>query len=61
MKNKYYYLKKDEIIKDGDEVEISNNFKDPAKWKITECVGQKAPDPQFPAHRTYRRLIKMND
>jgi len=55
---KYYYLKKDEIIKDGDEVEVSNSFNDPVKWVKTNLIGQRAPNPQYPAHRQYRREVK---
>lgn len=53
----YYYLKKDEIIKQGDEVEISNSFNDPAKWVKATLIGGKAPDPMYPAHSIYRRKI----
>lgn len=57
MENKYYYLKKGEVIQEGDEVEVSNKWNDPAKWiKSKNCIGDKAPDPQFMAHRKYRRL-----
>ena len=60
MENKYYYLKKGEIIQEGDEVEISSNWNDSAKWvDAKNTVGQKAPDPSFIAHRKYRRLIKL--
>lgn len=60
---KYYYLKKGEIIQDGDEVEMSNNYNDPAKWQpaAAHTIGTPAPDPQFMAHRTYRRIIKPTD
>lgn len=54
---KYYYLKKGELVQEGDEVEISNSFNDPPKWQKANCIGTEAPDPQYPAHRTYRRLI----
>jgi hypothetical protein len=54
---KYYYLKKGEIIQEGDEVEVSNSIKDEPKWQKTNCVGGLAPDQQYPAHRIYRRLI----
>lgn len=55
----YYYLKKGEIVHDGDEVEMSAKYNDPAKWvKASEhSIGTPAPDPQFMAHRVYRRLI----
>ena len=55
---KYYHLKEGEIIKDGDEVEMSNTIHDPAKWiPASNTVGQTAPDPAYPSHRKYRRLI----
>lgn len=56
--DEYYYLKHGDLIKDGDEVEMSNSFKDPEKWvKAVLSVGQTAPDPSFPAHRKYRRRV----
>ena len=54
--DEYYYLKKGDVIQEGDEVEMSE-WPDEPKWVKTNCVGQQAPDPQFPAHRVYRRLI----
>lgn len=57
----YYYLKKDEIIQEGDEVEMSAKYNDDAKWQpAAHTVGTPAPDPQFMAHRVYRRLIVDN-
>ena len=58
MNKEYYYLKKGETIKEGDEVEISSKYNDPPKWVMaTNCFGEPAPDPQFIAHRKYRRKI----
>ena len=56
---KYYHLKEGEIIQDGDEVEMSNTIHDPAKWvpAAGSTIGTPAPDPSYPAHRKYRRLI----
>ena len=55
----YYYLQKGDIIKKGDEVDDSNGWNDPANWvKATRCFGDPAPDPQYPAHRNYRRRIR---
>lgn len=55
---KYYYLKHGEIIQEGDECEVSNSIHDPAKWvPAGRTVGTAAPDPSYPAHRKYRRLI----
>lgn len=55
---KYYYLKKGDIIKEGDEVDIGN-WPD-EKWQKANQIGSEAPDPQYPAHRTYRRLINQD-
>lgn len=56
-RDRYYYLKEGDIIKEGDEVEMSANYNDPAKWvKATNCIGEKAPNPHYMAHRVYRRL-----
>ena len=56
---KYYYLKKGDIIKTEDEVDLCNDgWRDAPKWVTTTCVGDVAPDPQYPSHRKYRRVIK---
>lgn len=52
---KYHYLIKNEIILDGDEVDISNYSDDNYSWSKTNLIGSKAPDPKFPGHRLYRR------
>lgn len=58
IRAKYYYLKEGEIIQVGDEVEMPNNIHDPAKWiPASNTIGQTAPDPAYPSHRKYRRLI----
>lgn len=58
-KPKYYYLKAGEIVQQGDEAEVSNNpFKDEPKWIPAIRIGQPAPDPNYPAHTKFRRLIK---
>ena len=56
----YYYLKKGEIIQEGDECGTMQKYNDEGyTWiKETGCVGELAPDPQYMAHRKYRRLIK---
>lgn len=55
----YYKLKKGELIKEGDECEVSNKYSDPPKWvDAGHTVGSFAPDPSFMAHRIYRRLIE---
>ena len=47
----YIPLKKGDLIKEGDEVLISSK----EGWKPTICAGTLAPDPQYTAHRMYRR------
>jgi len=55
---KYYYLQEGEIVQEGDEVEMSNTIHDPALWVPADnTVGQAAPDPAYPSHRKYRRLV----
>jgi hypothetical protein len=51
----YYYLKKGEIIQEDDEVDIGN-WPD-EKWVKATQIGSEAPDPQYPAHRVYRRKV----
>ena len=56
--NKYQYLKKGEIIRSGDEVDICvDGWRDEHKWVKTKCIGEKAPDPCYVSHRRYRRRI----
>lgn len=54
----YRHLKFGEVIEDGDEVDICNDgWRDEPKWVPAKSIGQKAPDPRFPSHRVYRRLL----
>jgi len=56
---KYYYLKKGDIIQDGDEVDMCRDgWRDEPIWVKATRVGEKAPDPRYPSHRIYRRLMK---
>jgi hypothetical protein len=57
----YYYLKKDEIIQEGDEVDMCRDgWRDDPKWeKVKYRIGEKAPDPCYPSHTRYRRLAKL--
>ena len=54
--NNYRRLEEGETILETDEVMIDKPF----GWKAGTCVGKKAPNPNFTAHRTYRR-IKNDD
>lgn len=57
-KAKYYYLKKGEIVQPGDEVEMSAKYNDDTKWvSAVNSIGTPAPDPQYMAHRVFRRRI----
>jgi len=56
----YRCLRKGEIIEEGDEVDVSTDgWRDEPVWKPIICVGQEVPDPQYPAHRQYRRKVKQ--
>jgi len=58
----YYYLKKGETINEGDEVEMSSKYNEPAKWVLgnPKNIGGQAPDPQYMSHRKYRREITLD-
>jgi hypothetical protein len=52
-------LEKGEIIKKGDQCDrCANPWKDMPKWEdVVGNIGEPAPDPQYPAHRQYRRPV----
>jgi len=56
----FYYLKTGDIIKAGDQVDACNDgWRDEPKWEeVKRCIGEPAPNPIYPSHRTYRRFIK---
>lgn len=53
----YRALKKDELIEENDEVYDDDKH----GWRKTICAGTPAPDPQFTAHRMYRRAITKSE
>lgn len=53
----YRELKKGEIIQEGDEVDSSAGWNDEPRWVPARAIGEKAPDPSYPAHRIYRRKV----
>jgi len=59
----YRRLKHGEIIQAGDEVDsAADGWRDDPVWVPTNCVGKRAPDPKYPAHRAYRRpLVEMQE
>ena len=51
-------LKKGEIVRTGDERDMARDgWRDPADWQpaTPADIGKPAPDPQYPAHRIFRR------
>lgn len=55
----YRMLEEGEIIQEGDEVEASAGWNSKeAKWVPAGItVGKPAPNPNYPAHRIYRRRV----
>jgi len=55
---RFRQLKAGELIEQGDEVDVcADGWRDEPQWvPARHTIGQPAPDPAFPAHRTYRRL-----
>lgn len=59
--SKYRRLEEGEIIQEGDEYDNCRNpWHDDAVWVPATCIGDRAPDPQYPSHRQYRRKIEEN-
>lgn len=53
-------LNKGEAIQSGDEIDACvDPWRDDAAWKQVspKSIGKLAPDPQYPAHRQYRRRV----
>ena len=54
----YRHLKKGEIIQEGDEIDrCVDAWRDDPVWEPAGNIGEPAPDPQYPAHRQYRRPV----
>ena len=51
----YMILEKGEIIKIGDECDVSNGWKSDPEWVPAKCIGEPAQDPDYISHRIYRR------
>ena len=56
--DKYRMLNEGETIQDGDEVDVcADGWRDPPDWQPSKhCIGEPAPNPNYPSHRVYRRL-----
>jgi len=53
---KYRILREGEVIQKDDEVDVcADGWRDEPKWIKASCIGQKAPNPNYPSHRIYRR------
>jgi hypothetical protein len=50
-------LEKGEIIKQGDECDVSNGINTDPVWTPAKCIGEEAPDPDYLSHRIYRRSL----
>lgn len=51
-------LEKGEVIREGDEVDgCADPWRDDPRWEPAHNIGEPAPDPQYPAHRQYRRRV----
>jgi len=59
---RYRMLKKGELVEMGDEVDAcADGWRDPPDWQAAvNSVGERAPDPQYPAHRLFRRVCSIN-
>ncbi len=56
--DEYRPLIKGEIVREGDQVDgCVDGWRDEPDWKPASCIGEAAPDPQYPAHRQYRRPL----
>jgi hypothetical protein len=55
-------LEKGEIIQSGDWFDACNDgWRDEPIWKPVERrIGEPAPDPAYPSHTTFRRIIQAN-
>lgn len=56
---RYRRLEKGEMVCDGDEVDMCRDaWRDPPDWQPAKhSIGDVAPDPDYVAHRQFRRLI----
>ncbi len=48
--------KKYRRLRFGEAIRSTDEYLDEDGWVITTCAGGKAPDPQYTAHREYRRV-----
>jgi hypothetical protein len=55
----YRRLEAGETIQEGDEIDACHDgWREEPIWKkVTNCIGEPAPDPRYPSHRQYRRII----
>lgn len=59
----YRRLEKGEIIQEGDEIDrCVDAWRDDPVWEPVHPanIGDAAPDPQYPAHRQFRRPVRTS-
>ena len=55
---KYRQLEKGERVAKGDWVDMCRDgWRDDPKWVPATKIGEAAPDPCYPSHRTFRRIL----
>jgi hypothetical protein len=58
---KWRQLEKGERVAKGDWVDMCRDgWRDDPKWVPASNIGEAAPDPCYPSHRTFRRILGMN-
>lgn len=58
---KWRQLKAGERVEKGDWVDMaSDGWRDNPKWVPATKIGEAAPDPAYPAHRIFRRVLEAN-
>ena len=54
---KWRQLEKGERVAKGDWVDMCRDgWRDDPKWVPATKIGEAAPDPRYPSHRTFRRI-----
>ncbi len=55
-------LKKGELVEEGDWVDMARDgWRDDPKWVPATRIGETAPDPAYPSHRVFRRVLCPSD
>lgn len=58
---KWRQLKAGERVEKGDWVDMARDgWRDDPKWIPASNIGEAAPDPAYPSHRIFRRVLEAN-